>query len=124
MGLAEATRFVNSLPLGSGEREYHGAILSIVSGITFDEHSVGCGVGLLEVLTYDSFVGAGIDFDTHPFSGSLTENSHFVAALFSKAQLDWVIWKQESLTGDLSHSRWVEWWREQFRKSPLVSEIK
>ena len=75
-------RFVESLPLGSLEREYHGVIARVVSRVDFDDSSEVAGFGLMNVLTDGRLAVESVDTELHPIAGSADENSHLVASLF------------------------------------------
>lgn len=77
-----ADAFVQSLPSGSPEREYHEALVRVVSRVAFDDSSEVIGFGLMNVLTDGRLVTDEIDTGAHPVAGSVDENSHLVSSLF------------------------------------------
>ena len=123
MSLKQAAEFVSSLPAGSAEREYHAAILAIVARIVVGKESEECAIGLLDFLTYYSFSGAGIDTAFHSAACTLEANSRLIAALFSEIHADPAWWQARSQENRPAVYEAAQWWRNQFRLSPLVHEV-
>lgn len=85
--------FVESLPSGGLEREYHEAIAQIVSRISFDAFSEAAGFGLMTVLTDGRLAVGAVDTDVHPIAGSVDENSCLMAILFEGVRRPPSWWK-------------------------------
>ncbi|MGC3969153.1 MAG: hypothetical protein QM775_17845 [Pirellulales bacterium] len=106
------------------QRDYREAIMEIVSGINFDNGNVLCGLGLLTYITGGSFVGAGINVITHPDAGSLSSNAELVAEVFAPIHQSKYWWDDQLRACDPQQlKQWRDWWRDQFRNSPLVTKV-
>lgn len=116
--------FVQSLPDGSCEREYHSVLCNIISTIDFDDNNYDLGIGLLSFLeTYD-VVSQGINTVSHPAAGSRRENARLVAHFFSKVNNDASWWREELLRSlDASAAPSRDWWKREFETNKLVERV-
>ncbi len=112
--------FISSFEAGSGEQEYHLTLARIVRGITFDDSNAELGAGLVRFLTLCNFVSGKVDTRSHSVAKSWEENSYFVEALFSKLGHSGWWWRCSALSG---HDEELEWWRQQFQRSPHVAWV-
>lgn len=84
---------LESLPSGSPEREYHEALVRVVSRVAFDDSSEVIGFGLMNVLRDGRLVTVEVDTGSHPAAGSVDENSHLVSSLFGGVERSPAWWK-------------------------------
>jgi hypothetical protein len=113
-------QLIDGFEPGSGEREYHSTLAKIVAGIQFDDANADLGIGLVRFLTMVRFASGPVDTGTHAVALSWEENAIFVASLFGKLSHPPGWWHFHALSG---HQVELEWWREQFKRSPLVSWV-
>ena len=117
--------FINSFEPGSPERGYYTTLREILSAIEFDESNVFVGLGLLEFLAIKLFYLDEHDFLNDGVAVSRTAASELVAVVFCQGSHEPGWWRCESLKSSNSELTrpLLQWWTEQFRKSPCVTKV-
>jgi hypothetical protein len=113
--------------VGSPEREYREALVSILEMIDFLEEE-DVGFALLSVLQNSDFeIGVVNTFD-HSESGSLYTHGELVACVFSKVDDRPIWWIAQyqimSLDERCRLNPWIKFWIKSFMSNPAVSHFE